>query len=131
MDSYQFDPAEDAWIAYLREAQPERASTQVPPADKRPPRFIQVERTGGTPGLAADDALVTFTCWAPSRSEAGQFAAEIHRLVLLARTLAGRPVTARRTVSSPIYRPDPQTRADRYQFTIRAKIRGRYPTQVP
>ncbi|KKI20558.1 MULTISPECIES: hypothetical protein [unclassified Leucobacter] len=125
MDRYQFDPAEAAWIAYLL-GEGHDAYAEVPDQD-RPPRFIEVERTGGAPGLATDDAQMTFRCWAPSRAEADAYAAEIHRLVLLARELAGRHVTAKRTIGSPVYFPDEPTRGHRYQFTIRAKIRGRYP----
>lgn len=129
MDRYLFDPAEDAWVAYLKSVQDERVSTNVP--RERPARFIQVERTGGASGLASDDAQMTFRCWAESRSAAARFASETLRLVMLARTLAGRPVSDKRVIGDPIFLPDPESGADRYQFTIRARIRGKFPTPSP
>ncbi|QAB17483.1 hypothetical protein Leucomu_05705 [Leucobacter muris] len=126
MDRYQFDPAEDAWVAYLKSVQDTHVSTNVP--RERPERFIEVERTGGASGLASDDAQMTFRCWAESRAAAAAFASETERLVMLARTLAGRPVGRKTVIASSVYLPDPISGADRYQFTIRAAIRGKFPT---
>lgn len=126
MDRYIFDPAEDAWIAYLKTVLPNiRSATNVP--DERPDTWIQVTRTGGPQDLAHDHAQITFHVWAPTRAKAAALAADVHRLVLLARTLAGRPVKSKRTVTAPVYSPDPQSRADRYLFVIKASIRGRHP----
>ncbi|QIK62344.1 hypothetical protein G7068_03315 [Leucobacter viscericola] len=131
MDKYLFDPAEDAWVAYLKDAQDERVLTNVPKSTDskpRPVKFIEVEHNGGAAGLVSQDAMMTFRCWDETREAAAVFASEVQRLVTLARELGGRPVKRVRIVGTPVFLPDPDTHAARYQFTIQAAIRGRFPT---
>lgn len=127
MDRYIFHPAERAWVAYLKTALPAgtRVSAQVP--NERPVKFVEVKRTGGSSGLVHDDAQMTFKCWGASLDEAAGFAAEVHRLVMSARVIAGRPVKNKRTIGSPVAVPDPPSGSPVYQFTVAAELRGKFP----
>lgn len=124
MDNYQFDPAENTWVHHLKRVQDAPVSTNVPP--ERPPRFIQVERTGGVRTASSDHAQMTFTCWAESRADAAALASEVLHIVLAARVADGRPVNKLRVLGEPMYSPDGESGADRYIFTITAALRGSY-----
>lgn len=129
MGDIYFDPAENLWVAYLKREQKAPVSTNVP--KERPTRFIQVERTGGASGLSIDPAVMTFLCWAESRAAAAAFAAEVLHVVQRAGRPGGIAANRVRVVSSPLYRPDPLSGADLYQFTIQSRLRGKKLTPSP
>ena len=129
MDDIYFDPAEDLWVAFLKREQTAPVSTNAPKT--RPTRFIQVERTGGSSGLLIDPAVMTILCWAESRAAAASFAASILQIAMRAGRPGGVAANRVRVVSSPLYRPDPLSGADRYQFTIQSRLRGKNLTPSP
>lgn len=126
MDSYVFDPVEDAFVTYLKGMQPAKVVTNVP--STRPVKFIQLERVGGTVGLVRDSPLMLFRCWDVSRAAAAKFATDTMRQVSMVRTLGGLPVYNKRVVGGPVFMPDPDTNIPRYQFTFQCDVRGKFPT---
>ncbi|MBS6363798.1 MAG: hypothetical protein KH427_00870 [Actinomycetaceae bacterium] len=91
-----------------------RAYGDVP--EKRPDRFITVERVGGVRGLHMDRPLLAVQAWAGSRAQAmilaDQLAALFTSVLPLEKTVASS------TVSSLYNFPDPLSRAARYQLTL-------------
>lgn len=126
MDSYVFDPVEDAFVAYLRALQVERVVTDVPKL--RPAKFIQLERVGGPSDLTRDSPLMLFRCWDVSRAAAAKFATDTLRQVSMVRTLGRLPVYNKRVVGGPVFSPDSDTGIPRYQFTFQCDVRGKFPT---
>lgn len=126
MDSYVFDPVEDAFVTYLNGMQAEKVLTNVP--STRPAKFIQLERVGGPVGLVRDSPLMLFRCWDVSRAAAAKFATDTLRQVSMVRTLGGLPVYNKRVVGGPVFMPDPDSGDARYQFTFQCDVRGKFPT---
>lgn len=127
MDSYIFDPVEDAFVAYLKGLAPEvRVVTSVPA--NRPVKFIQLERVGGPVDPLRDSPLMIFRCWDESRAKAAKFATDTLRQVMQVREFGGLPVYNKRVVGGPVFMPDPDTNIPRYQFTFQCDVRGKFPT---
>ena len=87
-----------------------RAYGDVP--EKRPDRFITVERVGGVRGLHMDHPLLAVQAWAQAMILADQLAALFTSVLPLEKSVASS------TVSSLYNFPDPLSRAARYQLTL-------------
>jgi hypothetical protein len=102
-----------------------KISTKVPAT--RPDKFVKVTRTGGVQrDIAADDAQLTFECWALSEIDASAIC-ELVRANLKAAagervgTAYVRKVTE---VGGPANFPDPESTMPRYQYTASVACRG-------
>lgn len=81
----------------------------------RPSKFITVERVGGGLADVRDLPLVAVQCWANSRYNASELAADVaHELRQLALT---HPDIARVGIESIVNFPDPDSKQARYQVT--------------
>ena len=91
-----------------------RAYGDVP--EKRPDRFITVERVGGVRGLHMDHPMLAVQAWAGSRSQAMILADQLATLFTTVLPLEN--TVAESKVSSLYNFPDPLSRAARYQLTL-------------
>ncbi len=81
----------------------------------RPAQFITVERVDGGYADVRDLPMVVVQCWAGSRFEASEVAAEVaHALRNLAYT---HPQVASVSIQSVVNFPDPDSKQARYQVT--------------
>ena len=123
MDEYIYDPAEIVIKEYLKSVQSAPVVGNVP--KERPAQFVQLEVVGGGEGIVTQHPMVTFICWDVSRSAAASFAAEIKAHLARCRRLGGLPVYRIATIGLPVFRPDPDTKTARYQFTLEFRVRGK------
>lgn len=87
-------------------------SMDVP--SKRPPRFVTVERTGGSPDRWLDRPTVAVQVWGESRVKAADYASAV--CSLLWRFAVEHPRVGRLSLSGPYNFPDPDSRQARYQI---------------
>lgn len=123
MGEYIFDPAETTIREYLLSVQDAPVVVNAP--EVLPPKFVQLQKVGGNDALVTDRPMVTFICWDESRALAARFAELIRAHMRSCTELAEMPVYRVRSIGGPTYRPDPETKRDRYQFTLELQVRGR------
>lgn len=123
MGEYIFDPPEATVLEYLEGVQSVEVVVTIP--DPIPDQLVQLEATGSTEGVVSERQMVTFICWGSSRADAADLAEDIRAHMRGCRQLGGLPVYKVRQIGGPVYRPDPDTKRDRYQFTLEFNVRGR------
>ena len=123
MGEYIFDPPEITVREFLQGVQPVEVVATVP--KEIPPQLVQLEAVGSAEGVVSERQMVTFICWGSSRANAARLAEDIRAHVRGCRRLGGLPVYKVRQIGGPVYRPDPATKRDRYQFTLEFNVRGR------
>lgn len=105
-------------IAYLKRALPGTAvSNRVP--ERRPQRFITVERTGGQRTHLWDSPIFAVQAWAATEAEASALADEVAVAVLDWQRDA---IVAYSDVRSVYAFPDPDARVPRFQLTVSASL---------
>ena len=122
-DVIEFDPIKIVVRDYLMGVQADPVVGKVP--NPRPAKFTQLQTVGGTAGQVSQRPMLTFLCWDESEALAARYAERIRALMRACRVLGGLPVYGVREVSVPVYRPDPETQIDRYQFTHEIHVRGK------
>lgn len=85
--------------------------------EKRPARFVTVERTGGGVETFRDLPTLAVQAWAGSRYLASEFAQQVRDEFILGH-LKFHPNVARVTVGSIYNFPDPDSGHPRYQITL-------------
>lgn len=99
--------------------------TDVP--DPRPAVIVTIQRVGGIRrNLVTDTALMSIQAWAPNK--AGSYdllklvRAHIHAMP--GNQISGSWIYKVVEVGGPIFLPDPESEAPRYQFTVQVWTRG-------
>lgn len=100
-------------------------STRVPTT--RPPKFVKVTRTGGVQlDITADQAQLTFECWALSETDASALCRLVraHFKAIAGETVSGVFARSVAEVGGPTNFPDPASTSPRYQYTASVACRG-------
>ncbi|MEW1867044.1 hypothetical protein AB0420_02400 [Streptomyces caelestis] len=116
--------------AYLLEALAARGidvpvRTRVP--SPRPPRFVRLERIGGTRvDLITDRPRIDVQCWGESEEDANDLATVVRALVLAIPGWRGTAVAYDvAEVGGPNTMPDPESGQDRVVIAVEVSLRGR------
>lgn len=123
MDEYIYDPPEVTVRQFLQSVQSVPVAVTVP--DPIPSQLVQLEAVGSSEGVVSERQMVTYICWGSSRANAARLAETIRAHMRGCQELGGLPVYRTRQIGGPVYRPDPDTKRDRYQFTLEHNVRGR------
>jgi hypothetical protein len=102
-----------------------KISTRVPA--QRPDGFVKVTRTGGVQrDISADDAQLTFECWALSEVTASRICELVraHLKAAAGQTVGNAYVRKVTEVGGPANFPDPESTTPRYQYTASVACRG-------
>ncbi|MFE5896856.1 hypothetical protein ACFQ67_05460 [Streptomyces sp. NPDC056488] len=117
-------------VGYLRDAlaaagEPVPVVSRVP--SPRPPRFVRVERVGGTrQTVVSDRPRLDVHAWAETEAAAADLAELVRALVhAVPGVRSGIPVYTVREVGGPMWLPDDQTSTPRYVFAVEIHMRGR------
>lgn len=116
--------------AYLAEALAARGDTvevgtRVP--NPRPPRFVRLERVGGTRvDLITDRPRIDVQCWGASEEDAADLATVVRALLLAIPGWRGSAVAYDVVeVGGPNTQPDPASGHDRVLFAVEVSLRGK------
>lgn len=115
-----------AVITYLDvELNPVPVSSKIPPT--RPAKFVTVQRTGGPQAtLVSDRPQITIEAWADDDIEAQDLANECRRLLHAMADGSNRSgviVYRCDEFAGPGYLPEPDSRQDRFTFTVSLHVR--------
>ncbi|MFG3036858.1 hypothetical protein ACGFYZ_08140 [Streptomyces sp. NPDC048330] len=116
--------------AYLRAAlvaagEPVPVVSRIPAT--RPPRFVRVERVGGTrQTVVSDRPRLDIHAWGETEAAAADLAELVRALVhAVPGVRSGVTVYTVREVGGPMWLPDDQTSTPRYAFAVEIHMRGR------
>ncbi len=128
MPAVEFPDVEAMVIAFVKPRTTAKVGTRV--AKPRPPRYVQVTRTGGGAiNRVLEQAQITVTCGAQDApTETGGVIAmrdaRALRTAFLNSYTAMSLVRGVQEVVGPYADPDPDTGEDRVTFTIQLSVRG-------
>ncbi|MFF3190557.1 hypothetical protein [Streptomyces misionensis] len=114
--------------AYLREALVARGDdvsvgTRVP--SPRPPRFVTLERVGGTRlDVVTDRPQIDVQCWGASEEDAADLASLARSLLFAMPGWRGAVAYNVVEIGGPNTLPDPDSGQDRVAFAVEVSLRG-------
>jgi hypothetical protein len=112
-------------IAHLNEELSVPVSSKVPP--NRPAEFVTVQRTGGPQATqVSDQPQITIDCWANDDITAhgnAQVVRQVLKQMADGSNRDGVIVYRVDEFAGPAYLPDPDSRQDRFTFTVQAHTR--------
>lgn len=112
-----YGPTQAAVIEHTHTVLGVDTASEVP--NPLPASFIQVMRVGGShPTPVSERVMLTFLCWAPTKTAAEQLALDALAAVQLLRTVEGLRVKRCVVVGGVAESPDPDRASPRYQFTV-------------
>lgn len=116
--------------SYLRSAlaaagEPVPVVSRIP--SPRPPRFVRVERVGGTRATPVSDRpRLDVHAWAETEAAAADLAELVRALVhVIPGVRGGVTVYTAREVGGPQWLPDAESGSPRYAFAVEIHMRGR------
>lgn len=118
---YVFPDVEALLVAWLKPRVGVPVSVRVP--SDRPASFVRVTRVGGPKKtVVSDHPMVSVQCWAASGAAAAALGAKVRALVDAVVEMPG--VYGVLETGGLMNYPDPDSKSDRYQFTVQLHIRG-------